>query len=186
VALRTAEEDRLLVGPDNGLLIPAAQRFGGAVEAVEISRSAWRLEPVSATFHGRDVFAPVAARLAAGEALADAGDPIDPDDLVALSMPTAEITDGGAVLAHVVGRDGFGNVLLDVGHDQLAQTGLRLGRPVRLGDRTATFVHTFADVPEGDLLVYEDAGRRLAIAVSGGDAAAALGVRTGDEIRLEP
>ena len=66
VALRTAEEDRLLVGPDNGLLMAAAERFGGVVEAVEISRSPWRLEPVSATFHGRDVFAPVAARLAAG------------------------------------------------------------------------------------------------------------------------
>ena len=55
------------MGPDNGLLMPAAERFGGGVEAVEISRSPWRLEPVSATFHGRDVFAPVAARLAAGE-----------------------------------------------------------------------------------------------------------------------
>src|SRR4051812_36018827 len=66
VALRTAEEDRLLVGPDNGLLIPAAERFGGVLEAIEISTSPWRLEPVSATFHGRDLFAPVAARLPAG------------------------------------------------------------------------------------------------------------------------
>ena len=67
VALRTAAEDRLLVGPDNGLLIPAAERFGGVAEAVEIARSPWRLEPVSATFHGRDLFAPVAAALALGE-----------------------------------------------------------------------------------------------------------------------
>ena len=70
VALRTAEEDRLLVGPDNGLLMIAAEHFGGCVEAVEISHSKWRLEPVSATFHGRDVFAPVAAQLAAGADLA--------------------------------------------------------------------------------------------------------------------
>jgi S-adenosylmethionine hydrolase len=63
---------------------------------------------------------------------------------------------------------------------------LRLGRTVHIGDRSATFVRTFADVPAGDLLVYEDASRRLAIAVSGGDAAAALGVRPGDEIRLQP
>ena len=76
VALLTAEEDRLLVGPDNGLLILAADRFGGVAEAVEISASGWRLEPVSATFHGRDVFAPVAARLAAGEPLAEAGTPL--------------------------------------------------------------------------------------------------------------
>src|SRR5919112_1396073 len=66
VALRTADEDRLLVGPDNGLLLPAAERFGGIAEVVEISASPWRLEPMSATFHGRDVFAPVAARLARG------------------------------------------------------------------------------------------------------------------------
>src|SRR3954449_13015018 len=78
VALLTAEEERLLVGPDNGLLMPAAERFGGVLEAVEISTSPWRLEPVSATFHGRDLFAPVAARLAGGEALAAAGTPLAP------------------------------------------------------------------------------------------------------------
>src|SRR3954454_8111441 len=63
VALRCAEDDRLLVGPDNGLLMPAAAALGGAIEAVDISRSAHRLEPVAATFHGRDVFGPVAAAL---------------------------------------------------------------------------------------------------------------------------
>src|ERR671915_1654673 len=82
VALRTVEEDRLLVGPDNGLLIPAAERFGGVAEAVEISSSPWRLEPVSATFHGRDVFAPVAARLACGAPLAEAGTPLEVGELV--------------------------------------------------------------------------------------------------------
>src|SRR3954452_21411046 len=61
VALRCEEADRLLVGPDNGLLMPAAERFRGVVEAVEISHSPWRLEPVSATSHGRDPRAPVAA-----------------------------------------------------------------------------------------------------------------------------
>jgi S-adenosyl-L-methionine hydrolase (adenosine-forming) len=57
VALRTAEEDRLLVGPDNGLLMPAAERLGGVLEAVDVGRSPERLQPVSATFHGRDIFA---------------------------------------------------------------------------------------------------------------------------------
>src|SRR3954465_11986687 len=108
VAVRTADEDRLLVGPDNGLLIPAAERFGGAVEAVEISRSPWRLEPVSATFHGRDVFAPVAARLAAGEALADAGDPLDPSELVALQLPSARL-EQDVLIVHALAADRFGN-----------------------------------------------------------------------------
>src|SRR4051794_16398862 len=81
VAFRCAADDRLLVGPDNGLLMPAAAALGGAVEAVDISRSAHRLEPVAATFHGRDVFGPVAAALAAGAPFLGAGDPMGVDEL---------------------------------------------------------------------------------------------------------
>src|ERR687893_2391656 len=76
VALRTADADRYLVGPDNGLLLPAAERFGGIAEVVEISQSPWRAEPVSGRFHSQDLFAPVGARLARGEPLAAAGDPL--------------------------------------------------------------------------------------------------------------
>src|SRR3954451_6530479 len=72
VALACADEERILVGADNGLLTLAAEHFGGAIEAIDIGHSPHRLEPVSATFHGRDLFAPVAARLAAGEPLAAA------------------------------------------------------------------------------------------------------------------
>jgi S-adenosylmethionine hydrolase len=190
VALRTAEEDRLLVGPDNGLLIPAAERFGGCVEAVEISHSPWRLEPVSATFHGRDVFAPVAARLAAGEPLAEAGEPLDPGDLVPLARPQARKDAGGAIVAHVIAADSFGNVQLDMSHEQLTESGLRLGRPatLELDGRTvgAHFGRAFADVAPGDVLLYEDASRTLAIAVNTGDAAAELGLRPGEEVRIVP
>src|SRR3954470_22826830 len=89
VALACAEEERLLVGPDNGLLTLAAERFGGVVEAIDIGHSPHRLEPVSATFHGRDQFSPVAARLAAGDPLAAAGEPISSDQLVRLAAPRA-------------------------------------------------------------------------------------------------
>jgi S-adenosylmethionine hydrolase len=189
VALRTAEEGRLLVGPDNGLLMPAAERFGGVAEAVEISASPWRLEPLSATFHGRDVFAPVAARLACGAPLASAGAPLEPGELVALeqSQPRQE---ADALVAHVVGTDTFGNVLLDAAHGDLLERGLRLGDAVAA--RTAgrrvrgVLARTFSDVAAGALLVYEDSGGALALAVNGGDAAALLGVRAGDEVRLEP
>jgi S-adenosylmethionine hydrolase len=191
VALRTAEDDRLLVGPDNGLLLAAAERFGGVVEAVEVSASPWRLEPVSATFHGRDLFAPVAARLAAGEALAEAGEPVDPADLVALDRPSARREADGTIVAHAVGIDVFGNVALDLAHGDLAEGPLRLGRPVRVdggdgagGPYNALFVRTFADVDPGALLVYEDAGGSIAVAVNSGDAAAELGIRVGDEVRL--
>jgi S-adenosylmethionine hydrolase len=190
IALRTAEEDRLLVGPDNGLLMAAAEHFGGCIEVVDISRSPWRLEPVSATFHGRDVFAPVAARLAGGEELALAGEPMDPDDLVTLGRTRARRERDGSIVAEVVAADSFGNVQLDMDHDQLPDSGLKLGRQVRLelGGRSidAVFARAFADVAPGEVLLYEDASRTLALAVNTGDAAEELVLRPGDEVRIVP
>jgi S-adenosylmethionine hydrolase len=188
VALRTAADGRLLVGPDNGLLMPAAERCGGVSEAVEISASPWRLEPVSATFHGRDVFAPVAARLAGGAPLVSAGTPMEVGELVPLvqSRPRQE---EGSLVAHVVGADTFGNAVLDATHGDLLERGVKLGDAIAA--RTSTrrvrgvVARTFSDVAAGGLIVYEDAGGALALAINGGDAAALLGVRPGDEVRLE-
>jgi S-adenosyl-L-methionine hydrolase (adenosine-forming) len=186
VAVRTAEEDRILMGPDNGLLALAAQRFGGAVEVVDIARSAHRLEPSSATFHGRDLFAPVAAQLAAGAALATAGEPVDPDELTPLHMPMAHLDDGGELVAHALAFDRFGNVMLDVEHAELAGSGLRLGHPVLVNDEPAHYATTFADVPPGELLLYEDAYRTLALAVNRGSAAHHLGIGLDGEVRIRP
>jgi S-adenosylmethionine hydrolase len=189
LAVRTAE-GRVLVGPDNGLLSPAWERFGGVVEAVDITRSPHRLEPVSATFHGRDIFAPVAAHLAAGAELADAGQHVDPDELVVLELPEARVSEG-EVVAHVLLVDRFGNASLDVSHDDLAGSGLGLGRGVEIAaggaERfIATFAQTFADVRPGDVILYEDAYRSLAIAVNRGDAAAALKLAPGATVTLRP
>jgi S-adenosyl-L-methionine hydrolase (adenosine-forming) len=195
VALRAADE-RLLVGPDNGLLLPAALQAGAIVEAVDISRSRFRLEPVSATFHGRDIFAPVAARLAAGTPLAEVGEPCDPAELVALAL-SRPLRDGDMLVAHVVRIDRFGNIQLDVSHQDLAGSGLRLGhgaeletgsgpRAVARARHSANYVRTFADVSPGELLVYEDSHRWLAVAVSHGSAAERLGVAVDDEVRVKP
>ncbi|HEY2636241.1 MAG TPA: SAM-dependent chlorinase/fluorinase [Solirubrobacteraceae bacterium] len=188
VALRTAEDERLLVGPDNGLLALAAERFGGAVEVVEIGRSKWRLDPVSHTFHGRDIFAPVAAWLAAGWPLAEAGEPLDPGELEGLELPRPRHEDGG-LIAHVLSVDRFGNATLNVTHDDLAGSGLRLGHPVLLEAgagrrRRAHYAVTFADVSPGELLVYEDAWRMLAVAVNRGNAGRELALRPDSELRL--
>jgi len=189
VALRTGD-GRRFVGPDNGLLTVAAEAAGGIVEVVDIAQSSYRLQPVSATFHGRDIFAPVAAALAGGATLTDAGAPIDADGLVVLSLPVPQIRDG-AVVAHVRYVDRFGNLQLNVGHEDLAQTGLRLGRAATIepGDGSAHpahYVRTFADATSGELLLYEDAQRRLAIAVNHGDAATRLGLAVDDELRIRP
>jgi len=185
VAIRCADEDRVLVGPDNGLLIPAADAFGGAIEAVDIGRSPHRLEPVSATFHGRDLFAPVAAHLAAGAPFGAAGEPFSADDLTPLALPEPRIAEG-AVIAHVLAVDRFGNATLDVEHAELAGTGLRLGRTVRVNGLPVHYAQRFVDVAPGEPLLYEDAYRTLALAVNRGSAAELLGLKRDDEIRLEP
>jgi S-adenosyl-L-methionine hydrolase (adenosine-forming) len=182
-------DGNVLVGPDNGLLSLAAEVAGGAVEAVDVSRSRHRLEPVSATFHGRDVFAPVGAAIAAGEPLAEAGDPLSIEELALLELPRPE-RDGDTLVAHALLVDVYGNVTLDVRHEDLPATGLALGHAleVEIGGRieAATFTSTFADVPAGELLLYEDASRTLALAVNRGDAATALGIKIDDEVRLRP
>lgn len=183
-------DGRILVGPDNGLLWPAAVAGGGVEQAVEISASPWRLEPLAATFHGRDVFAPVAARLAAGELLVDAGAPLAPSQLVRMELPAARI-EHGAVLATVIGNDRFGNVQLGAVRDDLGQLGAAPGPRLRLtlpsGEtHLAILARTFSDVGDGELLVFEDAARQLALGCNRGSAAARLGLRGGDQLRIDP
>jgi len=187
VAVR-CHDGRLLVGPDNGVLSLAWGRARGVELAVDVTRSAHRLEPVSATFHGRDVFAPVAAQLAAGAELADAGQPLDPETLVRVELPEPRIDTDGTVTVHALAADRFGNVALSISHEALAGTGVTLGGEVEVtagGEpHTATYAVTFADVRDGGLLVYEDAYRMLAIAINRGEARATLGIEPGDEVHL--
>ena len=189
VAIRVAEDDRVLVGPDNGLLWPAIERLGGALAAADVSLSPFRLAPVSATFHGRDVFAPVTARLAAGATLEDAGEAIDAASLVAPEA-SAPVVEAGHVRAHVVYVDRYGNAALDLDHSMLPETGLRLGRRVWVGaggvTLDAVYSVTFSDVSPGQLILYEDSYRSLALAVNRGSAAEVLDLSAGVEVTLRP
>jgi S-adenosylmethionine hydrolase len=185
VALRTAEQDRLLVGPDNGLLMTAAQSLGGVAEAIDIGDSPERLQPVSRTFHGRDIFAPVAAALAAGEPLADVGEPLAAAGLQPLELPHARI-DAGALAAHVLHCDVFGNVILDASAEQLEALPARPGDLLTVGHagttHAARYALAFADVPAGELLAYEDSRGSVALAVNRGSAAELLAAGRGDEL----
>ncbi|MGH2925318.1 MAG: SAM hydrolase/SAM-dependent halogenase family protein [Solirubrobacterales bacterium] len=189
VAVRVSLEERLLVGPDNGLLWRAIERFEGAVSAVEISRSRFRLEPTSATFHGRDVFAPVAAHLALGADLADAGEEVPAESLVELpgSEPTIE---AGRVVATVVSVDGYGNAALDLSLRDLEQVGLRPGSTLSVdgpgGELVAGFALTFADALPGELVLLEDSNGRLALSVNRASAARELGLVPGGRVTLRP
>ncbi|MGI8461754.1 MAG: SAM hydrolase/SAM-dependent halogenase family protein [Solirubrobacterales bacterium] len=187
VAISVRDSDRVLVGPDNGLLWPALERLGGAGEAVDLSASPFCREPVSATFHGRDIFAPVSARLAGGAELADAGTPIDPDTLARIARRPPVIADDH-VAAHVAVVDHFGNAVLDLPAERMPPDLFEAGAPVCIevgGERhEAVFGRTFGDVAEGGTLVYEDATRNLAIAVNRGSAAAALGIVVDEQLLL--
>jgi S-adenosylmethionine hydrolase len=189
VAVRAAAEERLLVGPDNGLLALALQRLGGALEAVEIGRSIERLEPVSATFHGRDIFAPVAAALAAGEPLAGIGEPLAVEGLQTLELPVAVVGER-ELRTHALHFDHFGNVTLDADHGQLGQAGLRLGAAliIEIAGRPhrARYATTFADVSPEELLLYEDARGTVALAVNRGSARDALRIARDDELSVRP
>jgi S-adenosylmethionine hydrolase len=186
VAVRAARGD-LLVGPDNGLLWAALQRLGGAEEAVDVSLSSHRLEPVSATFHGRDVFAPIAAHLAMGAGLAELGEQLDPAALARLELSEAVI-ESGQIAAHATSVDRFGNVVIDVREPQVPASGLRLGEPLTVEVAglavDAVYALTFADVPAGGLILYLDSSGSLALAVNRGSATERLGLRAGDEVVL--
>jgi len=177
----------LFVGPDNGLLPPALAVAGGATRAVSLTNTALWRDTTAATFHGRDVFMPVAARLAAGLPLAAAGEPTEVTSLVTLPPPECRLTANGAQV-EVVTVDRFGNAQLSLPGRDASLAGLTLGATVTLswddGTATAPFGRTFGDVAPGGLLCYTDSGGWVAIAVAGGDAAARLGLRAGTRITL--
>jgi S-adenosylmethionine hydrolase len=185
VAVRVAGEDRILVGPDNGLLAPAIDAVGGALEAVDLSASPFAAESVSASFHGRDIFAPVAARLALGASLRDAGTLISNRSLAIISLPRPIVADDHLV-AHVLYFDRFGNAALDASGADLERLEIAFGAPLalELGERRldASYVRTFGDVPPGKALVYEDSSGRLAIAINRGDAGTKLGLAADDQV----
>jgi S-adenosyl-L-methionine hydrolase (adenosine-forming) len=189
VAVATVDEDRFLVGPDNGLLSRALDRLGGATEAVDIARSPFRLEPLSATFHGRDLFAPVAGHLALGARLEEAGEPIDPGSLEALELPEPEIGPD-QVVAHAIHRDAYGNVTLNLDASMLADGPLRQGERLEVrapdGRFEALWARTFAEVGPADVLLFEDSSGALALAVSGGSAAGLMNLGQDGEVTLRP
>ena len=186
LALRDAQ-GRIHVGPDNGLLIPAADRMGGIAEAHELTNPAYALESVSRTFHGRDLFSPAAAHLALGVPLAELGPPIAPDALARLDLPQPEV---GSSRIHctVVAIDRFGNVQLNLDRSHLEQASIVSGTRVELqvGPERyyAVAARTFADARPGDMILYEDAYRNVSIAISGGNAAAMLGIKEGRDVRI--
>jgi S-adenosyl-L-methionine hydrolase (adenosine-forming) len=186
LALRSGD-GRLLVGPDNGLLLPAADSLGGVQEVHELANADYALDSVSRTFHGRDLFSPAAAHLALGVPLAQLGPPIDPQALVRLDVPRAEVGQN-RIRATVLYVDHFGNMQLNLKRAHLDEAGVLPGVTVELElalDRYyATAARTFTDARPGDIILYEDSYGNIAIAINGGSAAELFGVAANQDVRI--
>jgi S-adenosylmethionine hydrolase len=180
VGIRTLRGD-VLVGPDNGLLLPAARALGGVVAAHELTNAQYRRPTRARTFHGRDVFAPAAAHLALGVDLAAFGARVPADDLVDVALPGAERLDG-VLQSGVLAIDAFGNVDLagtraDLeivlggvrGGDELLVQWWIAGGASR--EAVVPWAVTFGDVGPGEALLYDNALGRLSLAVREGSAA---------------
>lgn len=191
IAILTRRGDAL-VGPDNGLLTPAAAELGGIVEVRALENSSLWLPVVSSTFHGRDIFAPVAAHLAEGVAFASLGPSLNPEESVILQLPRPVVRDGG-LDSTVIFIDTFGNCrLAGVGSDLDEVAGpLQAGRLIRVslpsGRLVVPWSTTFGGVGEGEPLLYQDADYAgLALGVNRGSAAQRYGLAVDAPIRLEP
>lgn len=176
VAVRTADGSTF-VSPDNGLTSQAWAAAGGAREAVALDNVSLWLPKPARTFRGRDVFAPVAARLAAGLALAEVGSPVPLEQLERLPVRPPTVDDDH-VHSEVVQVDHFGNLTLNCCRADLEAAGMALGDTVELrcGGRSLAvpFAVTYGEVSPGRLAVCEDSFRTITLAVNQGSAARSL------------
>ena len=188
-AIAVAAGESVFVGPDNGLLSWAVTAAGGASRAVSLTNRGLWLNTVTATFHGRDIFMPVAANLSAGADLASAGEDIDLADLVWLPPPSRRVRDFTAE-GEVLTVDRFGNVQLTITAADASDIGLKPGGSVLViaGRRQLTlpFRETFGTVASGELVVHTDGAGMVAIAVNGGNAAQRLGLPPGARVSISP
>jgi S-adenosyl-L-methionine hydrolase (adenosine-forming) len=178
IAVRSARGDAF-VGPDNGVLVPAVERLGGNAEAVVLDRPAyWRPRP-SSTFHGRDIFAPVAARLANGVPLKELGSLVDRlERPFEIPQPRWE----GAILrGEVVHVDGFGNLVTNI-----HRTALPPRFDVEIRGRRIAMQHHYEAAGEGELLALLGSSDLLEVSVRRGNAAAVLQANQGEPVVARP
>jgi S-adenosylmethionine hydrolase len=185
LALRS-ERGPLFVGPDNGLLIPAAEALGGIVNAVALTTADFHLRPVSSTFHGRDIFAPAAAHLAAGLEIGRLGEALDPTSLARVELPGMSREGANTLTATVISIDPYGNARLSA---TAKGAGIKLGALLKVeagenGEMLVRYVETFGHAKAGDLVLVPDSHRCLSLSINKGHATRALALKMGDQVRL--
>jgi S-adenosylmethionine hydrolase len=189
IAVEVADGEGVLVGPDNGVLAPAVAMAGGAGRAVSLTNPEYQLEAPGATFAGRDIFAPAAAHLCNGVDLLELGEPVDADLLFPGMVPLPQIDDS-TVIAQALWTDGFGNVQLNVGPDDLPpgfgeMVEIRWSAPADPTGgttRAARRVRSFAEVATGAVGLVTDSNGMLAVIMNQRSAADELQLDNGDQV----
>lgn len=168
-----------IIAPDNGLISGLLERRDIDL-AVELNNADyWRVARPSTTFHGRDIFAPAAAHLAAGVSLDVLGDRIDPESLVRLTFPALEAAAEG-LKAAVQYVDYFGNIVTNIPASQITARNWF----IQCDRRTIPAVNTYSDRPAGELIALTGSHGWIEIAVNGGNAAEELDIKIGDRVDL--
>ncbi|MDH3426743.1 MAG: SAM-dependent chlorinase/fluorinase, partial [Acidimicrobiia bacterium] len=165
-----------LVGPDNGLLAPAVQMTGGASLIVSLEEAKYQLPRDGVTFDGRDIFAPAAALLAAGEVeISDLGPEVETGSAVPLMLPLVDDSDG-ILRGEVLWVDGFGNAQTNITPEDMAAVGLKLGATVEVAVGASKYLvdwrSSYGDVEPGEGVVHIDSYGQIAVAVREGSASA--------------
>lgn len=186
VVVEVADGAAYLVGPDNGLLAPAVAMVGGATGAFVLDNADFHLPAPGPTFHGRDIFAPVAAHLCNGVPANELGTPIDPVRLMPGLLPVSQVEDDGSISAEVLWVDRYGNAQLNVDPADIEgwpdAVSLSGGRT----ERAAMRVATYARIPVGSIGLIVDSYGLLSVAVDRGSAAFELDLGPGQAVTLRP
>ncbi len=187
-AIAIATRNYYFVGPDNGVLMPAAED-DGVERAVVLDNELYHRKPVSASFHGRDIFAPAGAWIACGIPIELLGTKIDPQTLAKLGMRIWHRAVDNCIELEVLHIDKFGNVILSQRFSEVVKgLGLSIGSNVliRLGSRvvSARVERVFSVAPPGSLVLYEDSFGFAELAVNLGSAEKLLNVSKGDRLLL--
>ena len=178
-AIAVQTPDGYLVGPDNGVLSGVIDQAGPIAVVALTNPQYWRTTDPSTTFHGRDVFAPVAAHLAAGIPLSALGTAIAPESLVKITLPTPTMTETSAI-GHVQHIDHFGNIITTlpatVAHQQSWQ--------MQVGEIDIPLCRTYGEVPIGQALALVGSHGWVEIAVNGNSAQQRFRLAVGDTVQL--
>lgn len=181
-------DGHFFLAPDNGVLTGVLSK-GGAVCAVSVENTRYFLSTLSRTFHGRDIFAPVAAQLSKGLDMKVLGPPIDCKELVRLNRATPAAADDQSILGTVVAVDRFGNLITNIQGQDLYEIcgGGTCELKIQIGARTIHGLSdTYASVAPGESLAVMGSTGRLEISINGGNAGEILGAGPGEEVRVEP